>query len=153
MLCSKLNQLFPEKKFRFLRHHWAILKLLMFERMMLWNHYFHENQHIKNLQVRGLKSSFARNFNLCFRFAEFGVEKLKSTGRKCLHLLDIVLNLETLGNEKWSVWAFAVVIASVSAIVSAHKWGNLPCASFQIERVELIPTMVYHQSVFCSLWM
>ena len=91
MLCSKLNQLFPEKKFRFLRNHWAILKMLMFERMMLWNHYFHENQHIKNLQVRSLKSSFARNFNLCFRFGEFGVEKWKLTRGKCLRLLDVVV--------------------------------------------------------------
>ena len=60
---------------------------------------------------------------------------------------------EILSNEKWSVSAFAIVIASVSATVSAHKWTNLPCASFQIERGELIATVVYHQSVFCSLWM
>ena len=96
MLCSELNQLFSEKKFRFLRLHRAILKLLMFERMMSWNHYFHENQHIKNLEVRGLKSSFARNCNLCFRFREFGFVKWKSTRRKCLHLLDVVSNFEIL---------------------------------------------------------
>ena len=91
MLCSKPNRLFPEKQIRIGRDHRAILKLLRFERMMLWNHYFHENQHIKNLQVRGLKSSFAWNFNLCFRFGEFGDEKWKSTRRKCLHLLDVVV--------------------------------------------------------------
>ena len=91
MLCSKPNWLFPEKKIRIGRDHRAILKLLRFERMMLWNHYFHENQHIKNLQVRGLKSSFARNFNLCFRFDEVGDEKWKSTRRKSLHLLDVVV--------------------------------------------------------------
>ena len=153
MFCSKQNQFFREKKLRFLRHHWAILKLLMFERMMLWNHYFHENQHIKNLQVRGLKSSFPRNCNLCFRFREFGVEKWKSTRRNCLHLLDTVSNFEILRNEKWSVSAFAIVIASVSATVSAHKRTEIRCASFQIERGELIATVVYYQSVFCSLWM
>ena len=108
---------------------------------------------VKNLQVRDLKSSFARNFNLCFRSGEFGFGKWKSTRRKCLHLLDVVLNFEILANEKWSVSVFAIVIASVSATVSAHKWTNLPCASFQIERGVLIATVVYHQSIFCSLCM
>ena len=153
MLCSKPNRLFPEKKIRMRRDHRAILKLLRFERMMLWNHSFHENQHMKNLQVRGLKSSVARNFNLCFRFGEFGDEKWKSTRRKCLHLLDIVSSFEIISNEKWSVSAFAIVIASVSSTVSPHKWANIPCASFQIGRGELIATVVYHQSVFSSLWM
>ena len=133
MLWSKPNQLFPEKKFRFLRHHRAILKLLMFERMMLWNHYFHENQHIKNLQVRGLKSSFARNFNLCFRFGEFGVEKWKSTRRKCLHLLDVVVMvrstfplsfiLDSGGAFRW-FWGLTILVNFSSKNQNFLKLSN-----------------------------
>ena len=148
----KTKSTFSGEKLHIFETTLTILKLLMFERMMLWNHYFHENQHVKNLQVRGLISSSARNFNHCFRFGEFGDEKWKSTRRKRLHLLDVVSDLEIISNEKSFVSAFAL-IASVSATVSAHKSTSIPCASFQIGRGELIATVVYHQSVSSSLWM
>ena len=122
----KTKWTFFEEKNRIGRDHRAILKLLRFERMMLWNLYFHENQHIKNLQVRGLKSSFARNFNLCFRFGEFGVEKWKSTGRKCLHLLDVVVMVR-------STLSLSLILDSGG--IFRWFWG-LKCCRFVLQKIK-----------------
>ena len=95
----------------------------------------HENQHMKNLQVRGLKSSFAWNFNLCFRFGEFGDEKWKSTRRKCLHLLDVVvmvrstfplsLFLDSGGAFRWFWGQKMGIFYKKSKLFKIEQWCSL----------------------------
>ena len=97
--------------------------------------------------------SFCLKFQSLLSFWRVWGREVKVDTKKVFASLDVVSNFEIISNEKWSVSAFAIVIASVSATVSAHKWTNIPCASFQIGRGELIATVVYHQSAFFSLWM